>query len=1467
MFVKFQMTFLSQKIRLILCGAFLVAYLGNSAWAVDGHIPNQSYDATNLFKQISPQLSDLHLNQPSVFNGYLIFAGNGIHEVWDIANPFAPVKKATMNSNFRFGEAESHQVTYAKMPDGTTYLATISGRGVDIWNMTTTTNPVLLGEIQLPGINYGDVAGGIWGVAWQGKYIYAGATVNGIYIIDVSNPAAPVHVGTVSQLNLGGVSAGPLFALGNLLVVTTPKDSRGVATVDISNPLAPKLLDSVASGNNSYIGGFYGGNAYLITPLRTYDVTTDPANIQLLSQTNTPFGEYVSFANDHLFFGGLRGGTHGIWKYNITNATSPVLVGRYVGRDTAWDDQFSCPIGNLLAVADDQFVSNKYVGGLLAVHDLNPDTNGPTVMKVFPADGAINQPLSTRIAVSLSEWPELATVNASNFIVRPVGGAALEGVWSCTYTVLNFAPTTPLQPNTLYEIVLTAGGVCDLVRNPIATQFQSTFRTSYGVTGFPGDPQVQPVPPTPLGAPTVFALAQPAASGTTYEWEFGDGSNGFGSTVNHTYAAPGRYVVTLRATQSTALLEAENATLSGGVSVASGNPGWTGSGFADFPGGTGTNVFVRWTFNVPSPLTTNITIVYANGGATPRPLQLVVNDGPPQTLPFPSTGAWTTYLPVVVSEVTLLAGTNTVQLQATAGSVGGNIDSLSVPLPSSETLLTSFRHIVHRPLTALPPANASPLALANAGQTLWVANPDTDTVTALHATTLAVLGEYPVGDQPETLAAAPDGSIWVANHKSASLSVLNTNGASLQTIALPYGSRPYAVAFAPDGSHAFVTLEALGRILKLNPATRAITGSLDLPADANGIRPQIRGLAVSSTSDKLFVTRFISPDSAGQVYEINPASMTLTRTIALAIDAGPDTSISGRGLPNYLNAIAITPDGTRAWLPSKKDNIQRGTLRDGLPLTHDLTVRAISSVIELASGLELPGERSDFDNRDRAHDVAFSTLGDLAFVTLPGNQHVQVVDAYSGQEITQLPAGTTPTGVLLDPAQSRLFVLNFLGRSLSVFNVADLINGIGNAAPAVGAPVPLITTEALAPQVLAGKKFFYDAASTRLNEEGYMSCASCHLDGAQDGRIWDFTGGGEGLRNTIDLRGRAGTAHGRLHWSANFDEVHDFEGQIRTLGAGTGLMNDPEFNTANRSQSLGLAKHGVSADLDALAAYVASLNEFPASPHRNADGSLTTNALAGRTLFNQLQCFTCHGGTHFTDSPLGGSHNVGTLKSSSGQRLSGPLTGIDTPTLRGVWATAPYLHDGSAPTLRDVLVTANPTNAHGATSTLTPTELDQLVAYLQQIDGNEPAAAPATSVGLPTFAGFAAGHGLPAAPLQNSDGDSLNDLLEYALGGTSPTNASAALPAQVTVTTNSSGAFYFSFLRQSGGYWQDGNYFAADLAYTPGASFDLLNWSAGFVQVPPLPGLPPAPVGYEWTSYQVPGATNQGFGRVRVELR
>src|SRR4029453_9789219 len=131
----------------------------------------------------------------------------------------------------------------------------------------------------------------------------------------------------------------------------------------------------------------------------------------------------------------------------------------------------------------------------------------------------------------------------------------------------------------------------------------------------------------------------------------------------------------------------------------------------------------------------------------------------------------------------------------------------------------------------------------------------------------------------------------------------------------------------------------------------------------------------------------------------------------------------------------------------------------------------------------------------------------------------------------------------------------------------------------------------------------------RLARDRYMSCASCHNDGGSDGRVWDLTSLGEGLRNTIALRGRA-AGQGFLPWSNNFDELQDFEGQIRTLSGGTGLMADADFNAGTRSQPLGDPKAGRSAALDALAAYVASLSAFDSSPYRTSSGALTAAASA-----------------------------------------------------------------------------------------------------------------------------------------------------------------------------------------------------------------------------------------------------------------
>jgi hypothetical protein len=309
---------------------------------------------------------------------------------------------------------------------------------------------------------------------------------------------------------------------------------------------------------------------------------------------------------------------------------------------------------------------------------------------------------------------------------------------------------------------------------------------------------------------------------------------------------------------------------------------------------------------------------------------------------------------------------------------------------------------------------------------------------------------------------------------------------------------------------------------------------------------------------------------------------------------------------------------------------------------------------------------------------------------------------------------TAPDGVVLDDA-GRLYVHSFLSRRVIVLDAARALGGTAFDLPVL-AEIATVEVERLAPEVLAGKKTFYDASDPRMTQHGYLSCACCHLDGFEDARVWDFTDRGEGLRNTTSLLGKRGTGQGRLHWSANFDEVQDFEHDIRNAFNGTGFMSDADFMVGTRSTTLGDPKTGVSPELDALSEYVTSLDRARASPFRDRDGSLTREGWEGREVFTRAGCSECHRGADFTDSSSGALHDVGTLRPTSGQRLGAALEGIDTPTLRGIWATAPYLHDGSAASLYDVIGDRNPDDRHGRTSQLDEVERAALVSYLLQID-------------------------------------------------------------------------------------------------------------------------------------------------------
>src|SRR2546423_15587414 len=80
-------------------------------------------------------------------------------------------------------------------------------------------------------------------------------------------------------------------------------------------------------------------------------------------------------------------------------------------------------------------------------------------------------------------------------------------------------------------------------------------------------------------------------------------------------------------------------------------------------------------------------------------------------------------------------------------------------------------------------------------------------------------------------------------------------------------------------------------------------------------------------------------------------------------------------------------------------------------------------------------------------------------------------------------------------------------------------------------------------------------------------------------------------------------------------------------------------------------------------------------------------------------------------------HDIGTGLDDTTEKM-GPK--YDTPTLLGVYRTAPYLHHGKAKALAEVLTTFNQGDRHGQMSHLSRQGLDDFVEFLKALPYEDP---------------------------------------------------------------------------------------------------------------------------------------------------
>ena len=379
--------------------------------------------------------------------------------------------------------------------------------------------------------------------------------------------------------------------------------------------------------------------------------------------------------------------------------------------------------------------------------------------------------------------------------------------------------------------------------------------------------------------------------------------------------------------------------------------------------------------------------------------------------------------------------------------------------------------------------------------------------------------------------------------------------------------------------------------------------------------------------------------------------------------------------------------------------------------------------------------------------------------------------------IVRILVGQGPRGIVINGSDTRAYVANENSRDVSVVDLGTdkVIDTFASAS------LPQAGTEEARRQI--GKAIFDSSTGidlpslssaalsgvvqrfpARLSNEGWGSCVACHGFGRTDNVVWVF---GSGLRRSSPLHWTFNPKDANdiklLNHSAINNEVQDFQNNILDVSGGAevasgdaGLILDANGKTAGGPNGAGaggskpplnVVNAGRSPQLDALAFYVATGVKTPQSPLASepATTSLGQQIKRGRDLFEATNCATCHGGGGWAAGrvnrlpavptialdqgvpvTLDVLRDVGTFIATDPNEIkqngtpgAGAL-GFNPPSLLGAFGLAPYLHNGSAQTLLDVMKLKKHRTAGlllGAPDPLDdPVKLADMVKFLESID-------------------------------------------------------------------------------------------------------------------------------------------------------
>ena len=527
---------------------------------------------------------------------------------------------------------------------------------------------------------------------------------------------------------------------------------------------------------------------------------------------------------------------------------------------------------------------------------------------------------------------------------------------------------------------------------------------------------------------------------------------------------------------------------------------------------------------------------------------------------------------------------------------------------------------------------------------------------------------FTVPAAPNGVALSPDGSrLYVAaGGTNGHVYVLDASaGTALQTLAA--GHTPLSPVVSPDGNTLYVCNRFNDDVSVIS-----LTNGTTLARVAVGRQPY--AAALTPDGKKLFVAEFLpagpstNAATAGAVSVIDTAARAVTNRILL-----PPGSQSLRG-------ICVSADGAKVYVTHLLSRFYAPTTQ----VLRGWMNTAALSVIDVASATRVNTVLLDDLDLGAANPwgVVCSANNQYLCVAHAGTHEVSVIDqaallaklqtgdADTPQDLTYLVGlrrrlplkGNGPRGLAL--VGCTLYAAEYFSDTVAAVNLAP---GSEYGAQEIGAGGPRTPDAAR-----QGERNYNDA---RLCLQGWQSCASCHPDARADALNWDLINDGFGSpKNT---------------------KSHVFS--IQTPPAmSTGIRASAQIAIRSGLKYIQFISQPESCAA-AIDAYLTALRPDP-SPHL-VSGALSESATRGAAFFQSQGCAGCHTGEYLTDQTL---HDIGTATAHEAGVL------FDTPTLRELWRTAPYLHDGRFATVREVVVTVHASRVSG----LTPAQIDDLVEYL-----------------------------------------------------------------------------------------------------------------------------------------------------------